>query len=230
MATTKLGNNTCIKTYLPEVWFYLIKVKSLYYKSLSHYYASIAIMCPHIERIYDSKEIQLTFDNLHNKRSLGSNRKSNLLFNSSVSTQSCYFQKQLNEQMKFYDSDILNDDKRMHLGKLRLFCIFNYMNENLIKFLNQKRELTWENRSFGKRKQLDSTAFVANSPKMTICTICCVTITTRKRIWIKKDFLFHCYLQNLKFFLLKKIFGQIHELGQLEIKRLWRRTIRRFTN
>lgn len=38
----KLEMNASFKSYLPEIWFYLIKVKSLYYKGLSHYYASIA--------------------------------------------------------------------------------------------------------------------------------------------------------------------------------------------
>jgi hypothetical protein len=38
-----INTNETIKKYLPEIWFYLVKVKSLHFKSLSHYFAAMAI-------------------------------------------------------------------------------------------------------------------------------------------------------------------------------------------
>ncbi len=127
MASGKLGNNVCIKNYLPEIWFYVIQVKSLYYKALSHYYASTAIMTPRIEEVHDLESIQSLFNSLHDKSATAAkdlNNNSHLNgrdpFLVTSNSQSEYFQKQMSEQMKFYDSKILNDADRVHLGNYSL--------------------------------------------------------------------------------------------------------------
>lgn len=136
----KLSTNTTLKSYLPEIWYHLIRVKSTYYKGLSHYYASLAISTKglglnhiitlvysiifnniyriYLENFWDNLEVESLYDDLHDKSKLQANNI--LLFPSSISSTlnaaQSYFQKQLYEQTLLYDYNILRSEKRFLLG------------------------------------------------------------------------------------------------------------------
>lgn len=126
---TKLYNNTTIKNYLPEIWYYLIKVKATYYRGLSHYYASSAISTSGLERVWDNLEVESLFDDLHDKSKMPLPTENfappTLLSSSSASAlhyhQTAYFQKQMFEQNQLYEYGVLRSEKRFLLGFYFLF-------------------------------------------------------------------------------------------------------------
>lgn len=118
----KLTNNLSIKSYLPEIWYFLIKVKSLYYNGLSHYYAGLALSLNGLESISHMEEIQSQFDKLHDIAKIKSLSipVTNLNEQTTINSHKSYFQKLIHDQQMLYNHKILNTVKRICLGILKI--------------------------------------------------------------------------------------------------------------
>lgn len=86
-------------------------MKSIYYKGLSHYFAATAIIINGLETVYDNLEVQVLFDSLHD-------RTASKVKTMMRQTGGTYFHKKIIEQQQLYDSNVLRDEKKFHLGKL----------------------------------------------------------------------------------------------------------------
>jgi hypothetical protein len=67
----RLEANDCLKTYLPEIWFYLIKVKATYYRGLAHYHASMGLTVTDVRQLCDNEEAEALFETLHDRKKFG---------------------------------------------------------------------------------------------------------------------------------------------------------------
>lgn len=114
-----LEENLCIKTYLPEIWYYLIKIKSIYYKGLSHYYAAVALTTPQVESLCASKEARDLFENLYDRKSIPAYLAKNLAKNSMRSTTK-YFQKMTMDQECVYGMSALGNENKFHLARAHM--------------------------------------------------------------------------------------------------------------
>lgn len=125
----KLSNNQSIKTYLPEIWYFLIKVKSLYCRGLSHYFASLALSLNGLENISDLEKVKEIFDSLHDKTKIKSINVpiTNLNEQTTINSPKNYFQKLLYKQQSLYSNEILSNKKRIYLGIFFYLFLIKYI-------------------------------------------------------------------------------------------------------
>lgn len=118
--STKLTNNQPIKSYLPEIWYFLIKVKSLYCSGMSHYFAGLALTINGLENISHLEEVKAKFNSLHDRSRIKSYNApiTNLNDQTIINSPKNYFQKLFNDQQMIYDSKILENNKRIFLGNI----------------------------------------------------------------------------------------------------------------
>ncbi|CAF0715873.1 unnamed protein product [Brachionus calyciflorus] len=124
----KLSNNASIKSYLPEIWYFLIKVKSLYYNGLSHYYAGLALSLNGLESISHMEDVQNHFEKLYDKTKIKTSNipVTNLNEQTTINSHKSYFQKLIHDQQILYSPQILNTEKRISLAK-------SHMRESIIQ-------------------------------------------------------------------------------------------------
>ncbi|RNA32573.1 rhophilin-2 isoform X2 [Brachionus plicatilis] len=120
--SNKLSSNLPIKNYLPEIWYFLIKVKSLYCSGLSHYFAGLALTISELENISNLEQVQAKFDSLHDRTRIKSINVpiTNLNEQTTINSPKNYFQKLFHDQQLLYSSKILGNKKRILLAKSHL--------------------------------------------------------------------------------------------------------------
>ncbi len=65
---TKLETNACVKSYLPEIWFYLIKVKATHYRGLAHYFAALGLTISEMSELWGNQVAEVLFETLHDRK------------------------------------------------------------------------------------------------------------------------------------------------------------------
>lgn len=124
-----------IKSYLPEIWLYLIKIKSCYFKSLAHYYTSMGIGLKNLDNFWNDVELTRMFEELHDKTKITSRlaTETDQMFSpldrkENGFTHQSYYQIKILEQRFYYSGRVLKGEKRFNLGNLlpiRLVCPSN---------------------------------------------------------------------------------------------------------
>jgi hypothetical protein len=136
-----LVSNETVKNYLPEIWFYLIKIKACLCKSLAHYYAAVAMSVSNLDNFANDAEVAALYESLHDKRRItdqmsvsrsggggnvyslfdySSNKKTTEQHQQLFTTHQSYFQKKMIEQQFFYCGRVLKSGKRLVLARLHV--------------------------------------------------------------------------------------------------------------
>ena len=72
-----------------------------------------------IEKYYDNLEVQVLFDNLHDKTTMNKQAAA-LVVASTQNLHQSYFQKQFQENQQLYEFKTLKSDKRLHLARAHM--------------------------------------------------------------------------------------------------------------